>query len=89
MGDLRELKPEDRAWTDDDGGNEDTLRKDFEEALKEGERISLIWAHPHADGNVVFSYKHGRRQGCRMSWAEFLGVMQGVIAKYFRDVFNA
>lgn len=93
MGDLREIKPAERPWHkpvgDDDGADEPGLRAELDKALKDGERISIIWALQRTDGTTEFSYTHGRRQGTRMNWAEFLGVLQAVVTKYFRDIFNA
>jgi hypothetical protein len=92
MADLRALKPEERAWVADSCDGKSgvaAIRSDFEKALAEGERISLIWTYPQADGNTNFSYTDARRQGCKTSWAEFCGVLQAVVSKYFRDIFDA
>lgn len=92
MTNLRELKPEDRPWQkDEDGdGDEASLRADFEKALREGERVVIIWAFPKGDGEgtIDFSHVHGRRAGCRLSWSEFLSVLHGLVSRFFRDIFH-
>lgn len=78
MGKLREIKPDVREWSSENGG-EAQLRADLEEALRDGERITLIWSlhRPANDSAADMEFNHIslQRQGVRVTWLSHAAIL--------------
>jgi hypothetical protein len=95
MSNLREIKPnEQQAWkrAEDRGGEpypasvvtaEDQMRFEFEEALKNGDRIFLVWHQEEAGLGTRVHYSDFERLAPRTYWSHFLADIQGILTRYF------